>query len=334
MTAAQTGHARETLTRRRLMQMGVALAASSGSAAFAQAGGVTKLVVPYTPGASNDIIARLFAERMARRTGGAWIVENKPGAGSMLGAEFVAKAPADGTTLLLCSAANMGVLPAIRKSVRFNVNQDFTFLTRIASSPFSLAIHSSLPATSFAEFIKYAKSKPGAIRIGTSGIGALDYMGASLLQSEFGLDLQIIPYKGMSGVLNDLRAGHIEASMVSPATISPMAKEGHVRVLAVMDNQRSEVLPAVPSAKELGHPKLKVINWWGIAGPAKLPPATADALRRNMAAVLADPAFAKAVKDKGFEPAPLAGDEFARFIGTELISWKAIAAQAKISIDE
>ena len=333
MTAADAGHACKTLSRRRLMQIGLAIAAPTGSA-FGQASGITKLVVPYTPGASNDIIARMFAERMAKRTGSAWIVENKPGAGSMLGAEFVAKAAPDGNTLLLCSAANMGVLPAIRKSVRFNVNQDFTFLARIASSPFSLAVSSSLPATSLAEFVKHARSKPGAIRIGTSGIGALDYMGASLLQSEFGLDLQIIPYKGMSGVLNDLRAGHIEASIVSPATISPLAKEGHVRVLAVLDGRRSELLPGVPSSTELGHPKLKVINWWGIAGPARLPQATADALRRNMAAVMADPVFAKAVKDKGFEPAALAGDEFSRFIGTELNSWKAIAAQAKITVDE
>jgi tripartite-type tricarboxylate transporter receptor subunit TctC len=333
MSEATRPTAQATLQRRSVLCASLACALPMG-AAWAQSVGVTKLIVPYTPGASNDLVARLFADAMAKRTGGTWIVENKPGAGSMLGAEHVAKASPDGLTLLLCAPANMGILPAIRKTMRYDVERDFSFIGRIASSPFGLAVNTAMPATNFAEFIQLAKSKPGAIRIGAAGMGSLDYMGSSLLQAQLGIKLQIIPYKGMSPVLNDLRAGHIDASIVSPATALPLIKEGHVRMLAVLDKQRSELLPNVPSSADLGQPRLHVLNWWGIAAPAKLPPATTHTLRQHMQAVLADPTFMKALQDKGFEPSALMGDAFAQFVGAELGAWKQIARQDNISLDE
>jgi tripartite-type tricarboxylate transporter receptor subunit TctC len=325
----------QSMTMKRRTLLGCATLALSGGipTVFAQADAVTRLVVPFTPGASNDLVGRMFADAVARSSGRSWIVENKPGAGSLLGAEFVAKAKPDGLTLLLCASASMGVLPAIRKTMRYNVEKDFTFLARIASSPFALVANAQLPVTNLADFVKLAKSKPGALRIGSSGVGALDYMGASLLQSLFGIELNIIPYKGMSQVLNDLRAGHIDASIVSPATIEPLAKEGAVRVLAVLDKQRSPVMPDVPSSTELGHSKLFVVNWWGIAAPANLPADIRATLLKNMGAVLTDQSFLESVKAKGFDPAVLLGDQFAQFITADLKSWQLVAKQANISLE-
>jgi tripartite-type tricarboxylate transporter receptor subunit TctC len=300
---------------------------------FAQTDGITRLVVPFTPGASNDLIGRMFAEALARSTGRSWIVENKPGAGSLLGAEFVAKAKPDGQTLLLCASASMGVLPAIRKTMRYAVDRDFTFLARIASSPFALVTNAQLPVANITDFVRLAKSKPGALRIGSSGVGALDYMGASMMQSQLGIDLNIVPYKGMSQVLNDLRAGHIDASIVSPATIEPLVKEGSVKVLAVLDKQRSALLPNVPSSAEMGHPKLMVVNWWGVAAPANLPSEVTAALLKNMAAVLVDQRFLETLKAKGFEPAVLLGDQFAQFVSADLNAWRLTAKQANIVLD-
>ena len=326
----------QSMAMKRRTLLGCATLVLSGGipTVFAQADAVTRLVVPFTPGASNDIVGRMFADAMARSSGRSWIVENKPGAGSLLGAEFVAKAKPDGLTLLLCASASMGVLPAIRKNMRYNVERDFTLLARIASSPFALVTNAQLPVTNIADFVKLAKSKPGALRIGSSGVGALDYMGASLLQSVFGIELNIIPYKGMSQVLNDLRAGHIDASIVSPATVQPLAKEGAVRVLAVLDKQRSALMPDVPSSTELGHSKLLVVNWWGIAGPANLPAGTRATLLKNMGTVLNDQSFLESVKAKGFDPAVLLGDQFAQFISDDLRSWQLIAKQANISLDD
>ncbi len=319
------------IARRRVLQV-MLMAPVAGVSA--QGGGVTKLIVPFTPGASNDLIGRLMAEAMIKRTGKNWIVENRPGAGSMLGSEAVAKSAPDGNTLLLCASANMGILPAIQKSMRYVVERDFTFFVRIATSPFALAVSAQLPVNNFDGFVRLVKSRPGAIRLGTAGIGSLDYMGAAMMQSGLGLDFNVIPYKGMAPALNDLRAGHTDAAIVSPATIRPLAQEGRVKVLAVLDKQRSHVMPQVPCSAELGYPELVVISWWGIAGPARIPQALAASMRRSMMEVLNDPAFAALLKDKGFEPAPLSADAFAQFVDADLRSWKAVAAKAKISVDE
>lgn len=320
--------------RRILRQAGAALAlVTAAGLAFAQPS-VTKVIVPFAPGASNDLIGRMIAEAAAKKSGRSWIVENKPGAGSMLGAEFVAKSAPDGGNLLLCATANMGVLPAIAKTVRYAPDKDFNFLVRIASSPFALAINSQLPVNNFAEFVRLAKSKPNSIRVGSAGVGALDYMGASLMQSQLGIDLNIIPYKGMAPALNDLRAGHVDAAIVSPGTIRPMTLDGKIKVLAVFDGQRSEVMPNVPSAADLGHPQLLVLNWWGICGQSKMPAAVANSLRQSMLDALADPAFLKSLKEKGFDPAVLSGDEFAKFVAADMANWKEVARKANITLDE
>ena len=320
--------------RRGWLRSGAALVlATTAGLALAQAN-VTKVIVPFAPGASNDVIGRMMAEAAAKKTGRSWIVENKPGAGSMLGAEYVAKSAPDGGNLLLCATANMGILPAIAKTVRYTVDKDFSFLVRIASSPFALAVNANLGVNSFADFVRLAKSKPGAIRVGSAGVGALDYMGASLMQSQLGIDLTVVPYKGMAPALNDLRAGHVDATITSPGTIRPLTQDGKVKVLAVFDTQRSDVMPAVPSIAELGYPKLLVLNWWGICGPSKLPAQVAGHLRQSMLDALADPAFLRSLKEKGFDPAVQSGDEFARFVAADQANWKEVARKSNITLDE
>ena len=333
MNQARTTRPGNGCSRRRFLQGGVALLLPAMGSAWAQTGNATRLIIPFTPGASNDIIGRMIAEAVTKKTGRNWIVENKPGAGSMLGAEFVAKAPPDGQTLLLCATANMGIVPAIQKSMPYEVEKDFTFLVRIASTPYALTVNSQLKVSNFAEFVRLAKAKPGSIRIGASGIGALDYMGASLLESQLGLDLNIVPYKGMAPVLNDLRGGHIDASIVSPATIRPLSEDGKVTVLAVLDSQRSELFPSVPSSIDLGYPQLLAVNWYGIAGPAKMPPAVASSLRQALMAVLTDPAIIKSLKERGFDPTVQSGDDFAQFVLADLKRWRAVAKQANITVD-
>lgn len=320
--------------RRGWLRSGAALVlATTAGLALAQAN-VTKVIVPFAPGASNDVIGRMMAEAAAKKTGRSWIVENKPGAGSMLGAEYVAKSAPDGGNLLLCATANMGILPAIAKTVRYAPDKDFNFLVRIASSPFALAVNANLGVNSFADFVRLAKAKPDSIKVGSAGVGALDYMGASLMQSQLGVDLNIIPYKGMAPVLNDLRAGHVDAAVVSPGTIRPLTEDGKIKVLAVFDSRRSEVMPNVPSAAELGHPKLLVLNWWGICGPSKMPANVSGPLRQALLDSLADPAFQKSLKDKGFDPAIQSGDDFARFVAADAANWKEVARKANITLDE
>lgn len=319
-------------TRRQVLKSAGALLLPSLLPMHAMAQQTASIVVPFAPGASNDLLGRLTADALSKKLGRTIVVENRPGAGSMLGTQFVADAPADGQTLLLCATASMGILPAINKLVRYSVDSDFVFFVRIATSPFGLAVRKDFPANSFAEFVEAAKARPGMIRMGSAGVGALDYMGASMLQSELDLKLNIIPYKGMSHVLNDLNGGHIDASIVSPGTIRPLAEDGDVKVLAIFDTRRSHVLPDVPSAAELGHPNLHVFNWWGIAGPTGIPADTVETLRSALVDVVSDPAFAQSLKEKGFDPAPLSGDEFRKFVLADLERWRALAKKTNISI--
>lgn len=322
-------------SRRSVIQGAAALTLASLAPLRAFAQQASRIVVPFAAGASNDLVGRLMADALGKKMNRSFIVENRPGAGSMLGTQYVAQSkPADGQTLLLCATASMGILPAINKSVRYSVDRDFTFLVRIASSPFGLAVSKDFPANNFADFVKAAKAKPGSIRIGSAGIGALDYMGAMMLQSELGIELNVIPYKGMAPVLNDLQGGHIDACIVSPGSIRPMVQDGKVKMLAVFGGRRSDVLPQVPSSPEIGQPNLRVENWWGIAGPAGMPAATTESLRAAMVQVINDPEFIKSLQEKGFDPAPLSGDEFKKFVTTDLTRWRNLSAKAKISIEE
>lgn len=330
-TPAKTPSGRRS--RRRFLQASAALLLPAMGPVWSQSSNVTRLIVPFTPGASNDIIGRMIAEAVGKKTGRSWIVENKAGAGSLLGADFVAKAAPDGQTLLLCATASMGVLPAIHKSMPYAVEKDFTFLVRIASTPYALTVNAQSKISHFAEFLALAKAKPGSIRIGASGVGALDYMGASLLQSQLGVDLNIVPYKGMVPVLNDLRGGHIDASVVSPATIRPLALDGKVKVLAVLDSKRNDLMPDVPCSVDLGYPQLLAVNWYGIAGPARIQPAMVTSLRQALTAVLTDPDFVKSMKERGFDVELLSGDEFAQFVLADLKRWRAVAKQGNITVD-
>ncbi|MBL0420789.1 tripartite tricarboxylate transporter substrate binding protein [Ramlibacter sp. AW1] len=323
------------LTRRTLVQSAGLLALASFAPLRAWSQPVSRIVVPFPAGASNDAVGRLVADALGRKLGRSWIVENRPGAGSMLGTQAVVQSkPTDGNTLLLCATASMGILPAISKAVRYSVERDFTFIARIATTPFTLTVGNAFPANTFAEFVKLAKAKPDSIRIGASGVGSLDYMGAAMLQQQLGIDLNIIPYKGMSPVLNDLQGGHLDASIVSPGSIRALAQEGKAKVLAVLDERRSDLLPQVPTSTELGHPKLRVVNWFGIAGPAGMPADSTETLRRALGEILADPAFLKSLKDKGVEPAPLVGAEFASFVQADSQGWRALAQQANITTNE
>lgn len=322
-------------TRRSAIKSAAALTLAATAPLRAWAQQAARIVVPFAAGASNDLVGRLMADALGKKLNRSFIVENRPGAGSMLGTQFVAQSkPADGQTLLLCATASMGILPAINKTVRYSVERDFTFLVRIASSPFGLVVSKSFPANNFAEFVKAAKARPDGIRLGTAGIGSLDYMGAMMLQSELGIELNVIPYKGMSPVLNDLQGGHIDACIVSPGSIRPMIQDGKVKMLAVFSSRRSDVLPQVPASPEIGHPNLLVENWWGIAGPAGMPAATTESLRAAMAQVIKEPEFIKSLQAKGFDSAPMSGDEFRNFVQADQNRWRTLATKAKISIEE
>jgi tripartite-type tricarboxylate transporter receptor subunit TctC len=292
-----------------------------------------RLVVPFAPGALNDTIARLVGGKLATALGRTVIVENRPGAGSQIGTAAVAKAPANGETLLFGAADGLTVLPAIKPSVGYTMPDSFSFLTRVGTGPFALVVSSALPVDSFDAFVRHAAAKPLAVRHGTPGNGSSTHMGAALIEQELGIQMTQVHYQGMAGAVNDLLAGHIDAALVSPPTIAPLLKSGKVKVLAVMGPTRHKLLPDVPSIDELGRKGLHVIGWWGVLAPAGLPADVAERLTRDMEAILGDEAFRAQLVERGIDVAPLSGNAFRQFALDDLRKWKALSQRASIRLD-
>jgi tripartite-type tricarboxylate transporter receptor subunit TctC len=318
--------------RRDILKIGVIAFGSGMSPNLLAQAPPVRLVVPFPPGAANDTIARLLADAIEKRTRKSWIVDNKAGAGSQIGIDFVAKAAPDGSHLLFGAADGLAVLPAVKASVPYDPGRDFAYIARIATSPFALVVSSRFGARNYAEFISMAKKDPGSIRVAITGVGSLSHMGTALIASAAGVELTSVPYKGMSPAVNDLVAGHVEALLVSPTTIAPHVASGKARALVVLDQRRSAVLPNVPSAADLGMTDVDVVAWWGILAPARTPAASLSALRSDMADVLGDAEFRKAMGERGFELAPLDADAFSRFAAGELQRWRTVARKANITL--
>lgn len=292
-----------------------------------------RIVVPFAPGAINDMIARLLAEKLAVSIGRNVIVENKAGAGSQIGTAFVAKAPPAGDVLLFGAADGLSVLPAIKPSLGYTVPDSFTFLARVGTGPFALVVSANLPVNTFEEFVRYAAANPKAVRNGTPGNGSSTHMGAALIEQEAGIQLTQVHYQGMAGAVNDLVAGHIDSALVSAPTISPHLKTGKVKVLAVMGPSRHRLLPGVPSIDEIGRKNLYVIGWWGLLAPAGLPADISERLVRDVNAILEDKVFRAQLEDRGIEVSPMSGVVFRQFAADDLRRWKSLAQRAKISLD-
>jgi tripartite-type tricarboxylate transporter receptor subunit TctC len=293
-----------------------------------------RLVVGYVPGGASDISARLMADALGARLGQAVIVENKPGASSIIGIDYVAKAAPDGYTLLHTNSDGIAITPALKGNLPFSVPKDFTFITRIVQLPLVVAVRASLPVNSMAELIAYAKAHPGELRYGTSGVGSGPHLATLLFEKQAGIEMLHIPYKGSGAAINDLLGGHIDLSLPAVQPIAPYARAGNVKLLAVTGETRDPLVPNVPTMKEVGLPGATVVIMFGLLGPAGMPANVVDRLRKESVAALNSPEVKKKFKAAGFETDPLAGDEFEKFVGAEYKLWKDLAASEHIVIDE
>jgi tripartite-type tricarboxylate transporter receptor subunit TctC len=288
-----------------------------------------RLVVPFAPGGTNDIIGRIVAEKLSDRLGQPVIVDNRGGANMVVGSEIVAQSNADGHTLLIV-AAGFAVNPSIRTKLPYDSARDFAPVGLVGGGPYLLVVHPSVPAKTVNEFIAWVKSKPGQVNYASSGVGSPPHLAAELLNTTAGIDMQHIPYKGGGAVLPDLIAGRVSLFFGSIATLRPHVQSGKIRAIAVTTAARNAAMPEVPTFMESGLAGYEVNGWYGLLVPGKTPGAIVKRLNTELRRVLDDKDTRARFAARGIEPAPGMPDEFAALIKNETAKWAKVVRAAGI----
>jgi tripartite-type tricarboxylate transporter receptor subunit TctC len=287
-----------------------------------------RIVVPSPPAGGTDIIARMLAQYFSK-LGQQFIVENRPGAGNMIGIESVARAPADGHTLLMVPST-LALNSVLYKKVTYDPIRDFAPITLAATAPNVLIINPSLPAQSVTEFIALAKAKPGELTYGTPGVGTSPHMSMELFKSMAGIDVRHIPYRGTAPAVTDIISGQIHAMFANALTAKPQIDADKVRALAVSGPKPIDALPGVPPVAHAGVPKYDAMQWYGLLAPAGTPPEIIALLRAEAVKVLHTDDMKEKLASDGAEPVGSTPAEFAALITSELEKWTNVARVAKI----
>jgi tripartite-type tricarboxylate transporter receptor subunit TctC len=318
-----------------------AAAALAGASAFAGATAASyperpvRIVVPFPAGGGTDVIARVLGEKLGASLGKPFVVENRPGAGAMIGADQVAKAVPDGHTVLLGTSAELTISPGLYKDVPYDPDADFTPVALLGVSPVILVAHPSFKANSLADLIREAKQDPGAIAIGSGGQGAAPHLAAELLKRLTGIDVIIVPYRGGGPALADVVAGQVGATFSTIASVMPHLQSHSIKALAVITAERSILLPDVPSAAEQGVVDYEVVTWFGLFTPAKTSTEIVGVLRTAVDRALHDPDMTQRLIGLGIEPGSVeaGGDRLRQRIRTEVARWRLVIRDAGIKPD-
>jgi tripartite-type tricarboxylate transporter receptor subunit TctC len=288
-----------------------------------------RIVVPSPPAGGTDIVARVMAEHFSKAFKQQFFVENRPGAGNMIGIEAVARAAPDGYTLLM-TASTLSLNSVLYKKVSYDPIKDFAPITLAATAPNVLIVNPSIPAKTLPEFIALAKQQPGKLTYGTPGIGTSPHMCMELFKSLAGVDLQHIPYRGTVPALTDVISGQINAMFSTALAAKPQIEAGKVRAFGVSTSTRSGALPEIPSIAEAGLPGYEAVQWYGFLAPAGTPPAIITQLNAESMKALNSTEMKEKLAHDGAEPAPTTPEAFAAHIRSELDKWRKVAKAAGI----
>jgi tripartite-type tricarboxylate transporter receptor subunit TctC len=312
--------------------LAAALVAMAALAAAAQGKFPAKqvtIVVPYPPGGSNDTFARALGKKLSDAWAQPVIVENRPGAGGSIGAQYVSKAQPDGYTLLLLSSS-FTTNAAIQPNLPFDPVNGFTAVAMVAKGPMLLTVSNALPARDLAEFLALAKSKPGKLNYGSSGQGSTNHFATELLMGAAGIQMTHVPYKGMSPAVTDVVGGHVDVLIASAPSILQHVRAGKVRGIGVTSAGPSAVVPELPSIAASGVKGYSFELWWGVLAPPGVPREIVNGVNAEINRILATPEMKEIFLREGAEGAPMDPVEFARVIRAEIDGWKRVAKDAGI----
>ena len=288
-----------------------------------------KILVPSSPGGGTDILARVLADYLSRSLNGQFFVENRPGAGQMIGIEVVAHAPNDGYTLLM-AASTLAINPVMYKNVKYDAVKDFSPITLVAGLPNIFIVAPEQPIKSIADLIALAKQKPGEVTYASAGIGTSPHMGSELLKSLAGIEMQHVPFRGTAPGVTEVMAGRVTVGLANLLTAKPLIEGGKLRALAVTGRTRAQTLPDVPTVEQAGVPGYDAMQWYGLLAPAGTPPAVVNRIQAEVAAALKTPEVRERLSADGAEPVGNTPAEFAAVIREELDKWAKVAKAAGI----
>ena len=320
------------VTRRELLCAG-ALFALPGLA-WAQAAYPAKpirLIVPFAPGGGTDILSRSLGQLLASSLGQQVLVENRPGAGGVIGAEMTARAAADGYTILMVSSS-YAVNPALYK-LSFDPVRDLTPITQVAAVQFVLVAHPSVPVNNVKDVIALAKSKPDGLNYASSGIGSSPHLAGAFFNLRAGIQMKHIPYKGGGPAIADVMAGHVQFLFSTVVQAIPHLKAGTLKAIAVGGLKRAAALPDVPTIAESGIPGYDVTNWFGLLGPRDLPKNVVEQLNTEVARHLRNPEFMARLAAEGAEPVGNTSAEFAAVVSADIEKYGRIVTETRIRVE-
>jgi tripartite-type tricarboxylate transporter receptor subunit TctC len=292
-----------------------------------------RLIVPYAPGGGADAVARIIAKLAGDSMGQSIVVENKGGAGSIVGTDLVAKAAPDGYTLLLGQSGPISINPAVYKSLPYDPVKELTPICMTNSYPYVLVINARTPAKDLKEFVALAKDKDGGFNYGTTGVGAANHLMSELFCAQAGVKMTHIPYRGTALAVADCVAGNVTMVFGDPVSVLPHINAGTLRAIAVSSPQRSPVTPTVPTMAESGYPGVEAVAWHGIFAPARTPQEIVDKLNAEIVKALQNPEIKELLSKQAMSPVGSTQAEFVAFLKKDLAIWKDVADMAKVKVE-
>ena len=291
-----------------------------------------KIIAPVQPGGGVDLVARTVADRLSPVLGQPIVVENQSGGGGIVGSMATARALPDGYTLMVGYVGTHGTNPAVRK-LPYDALKDFTAIAMVGGTPNVLVVPAALPVTDLTEFVRYVKAHPGKLSYGSSGPGTLTHLGMEQFKLAADLDLVHVPYRGIAPAFVDILGGQTQAMLPGLAAALPHIKAGKVRALAVTGRKRHPLLPDVPTFEELGYKGFDGVQWYGIVGPANLPPPIVKRLNEEINRLLETPDLRERLSSEALEPMPMSPEQFTQYIREDIARWTQLAKERHIELE-
>jgi tripartite-type tricarboxylate transporter receptor subunit TctC len=288
-----------------------------------------RLVVPYAAGGSTDVIARALGQKLSEIWGQPVVIDNRPGASTIIATEIVAKSAPDGYTLLV-TTTSFTIVPSLTRALPYDAQKDFEPITLINTTPLVLVVNPGVPANSVKELIALAKARPGALNFGSAGSGGSNHLAGELFNAMAGVKMVHVPYKGNAPALNDLVGGHVDVVFNGLTSAIPLIKAGKLRPLAVTSPTRAGALPEIPTLDETGLKGFQAVAWNGLSAPARTPKEVIDRINSDVLKVIRSPGLAERLKTEGADPVGNSPEQFAAFLREETAKWSKVIKFAKI----